>query len=228
MEKSPIMMSAISRTDDKPHDASEIIPNVYQLTIRSTNVVLIVDEELTLIDTGLQGSSAGIVDFIRQLGRSPEEISLIVLTHNHVDHVGGLAELKHSTPARTTIHANDIGERGNRPAARAEDIDIRLEGGEVLKPMGGLRVIHTPGHTPGSICLFSPRTRLLIAGDAVRNGRKALHLPARMAGSDMRQAAESIEKMAELDFSTLCLGHGLPLTEDVQVKMQGLIERIKD
>jgi hypothetical protein len=49
-----------------------------------------------------------------------------------------------------------------------------------------------------------------------------------MAGSDMRQAAESIEKMAELDFSTLCLGHGLPLTEDVQVKMQGLIERIKD
>ncbi len=221
-------MFAISRTGDRLQDANEITPNVYQLTIRGANVILIVEEELTLIDTGLQGSSPQILDFIRQLGRSPAEINLIILTHNHVDHVGGLAELKQFTSARVAIHKTDIGERGNRPSARVEDIDLGLEGGEVLKPLGGLEVIHTPGHTPGSISLFSPRNRLLIVGDAMRNGRKTLHLPPKMAGSDLRQAAESVTRLAELDLSILCLGHGLPVTDDVRARMQGLIERNKD
>lgn len=218
-------MSAISETGDGRQEASEIIPDVYQLTIRGANVVLIIEEELTLIDTGLQGSSPQIIDFIRQLGRSPGEISLIILTHNHVDHVGGLAELKGATSARVAIHQTDIGERGNRPSARAEDIDIRLEGSEVLKPLGGLEVINTPGHTRGSISLFSPRNRLLIVGDALRNGRKALHLPSQMAGSDLRQAAESVKRLAELDFGILCLGHGLPVADDVPGKIRRLIER---
>ncbi len=71
--------------------ALEVIPNVYQLNIRAINIIVIAEEELTIIDTGLRGSSARIIDFIHSLGRSVEEISLIILTHNHFDHAGGLA-----------------------------------------------------------------------------------------------------------------------------------------
>ncbi|GAH19098.1 unnamed protein product [marine sediment metagenome] len=69
----------------------EIIPNVYQITLRVTNIILIAEEELTLIDTGFRGSAPQIMSFIQRLGRSPEEITLIILTHNHLDHAGGLA-----------------------------------------------------------------------------------------------------------------------------------------
>ncbi len=207
--------------------SNEISPNVYQMANRGANVILIAEQELTIIDTGHAGSSPQIVDFIRQLGRSPEEISLIILTHNHIDHVGGLAELKQLTSARVAIHKSAIGERGNRPSVRTEDADIQLEGGEVLKPLGGLEIVHTPGHTPGCISLFSPRNKLLITGDAMLKGRRSLHLPVRLPNSDMAQALESIKKMARLDFDVLCFGHGLPLHNDARARIEDLIERKK-
>lgn len=240
-------MSVISKIRRLIQSTHEIIPNVYQLTNRGVNVILIVEEELTLIDAGLRGSSPQIIDFVRHLGRSPEEISLIVFTHNHVDHMGGLAELKQLTSARVAIHKADIsdienqssrtGDRQKKPlsstlrsvfSVKFSDVDIQLEGGEVLEPLGGLEVIHTPGHTPGSISLFSPQNKLLIVGDALRKRRKTLNLPPKMASSDLTQAMDSIKMMAQLDFDILCLGHGLPLSDDVHTKMQDLIERNKD
>ena len=128
----------------------EIIPHVYQLTIRGANIILIAEEELTLVDTGHHGSSAQIVDFIHSLGRSPEEISLIILTHNHRDHMGGLAELRKLTRAKIAIHKADISDTGGQPphprviqktlrvprfsalrsvfSGRTGEVDIQLEG----------------------------------------------------------------------------------------------------
>lgn len=191
-------------------------------------MLLVVETELTLIDTGFRGSSEQIEDCIRQLGRSPREISRIILTHNHVDHVGGMAELKQLTGARVAMHKTDIGERKNLPSARAGDIDIQLEGGEVFDVLGGLEIIHTPGHTPGSICLFSARHKMLIVGDAVRKRRDNLLLPFRTASYDQSQAIKSVMKLALLDFDILCFGHGLPLTEGARVKMQDLADRHRD
>lgn len=240
-------MSVISKIRRLIQSTHEIIPNVYQLTNRGVNVILIVEEKLTLIDTGLRGSSPQIINFIHHLGRSPEEISLIIFTHNHVDHMGGLAELKQLTSARVAIHKADISDIENQPSrtgarrkkplsstlrsvfsVKFSDVDIQLEGGEVLEPLGGLEVIHTPGHTPGSISLFSPQNKLLIVGDALRKRRKTLNLPPKMASSDLTQAMDSIKMMAQLDFNILCLGHGLPLSDDAHAKMQDLIERNKD
>ncbi len=218
------------------------------LTIRANNVVLIVEDEITLVDTGLRGSSPQIIDFINQLGRSPEEISLIILTHNHPDHVGGLAELKRITRARVAIHRADTGTlkvSGTRGSAAWKsplrlvlsalhlsfssglgDADIKLSGGEILKPLGGMEVIHTPGHTPGSISLYSPSRKFIIVGDAVRNRKKALYLPPRMASTDLSQATESLKKIAGFDFNTLCSGHGRPLLEDAQADVQALVDTL--
>ncbi|MFC2020493.1 MBL fold metallo-hydrolase [Chloroflexota bacterium] len=220
-------MSVISRINIGIQSSSEISPDVYQLAIRGVNVILIVEQKLTLIDTGYSGSAPQIIDFIRHLGRKPEEISLIILTHNNIDHIGGLVELKQLTSARVAVHKADIGKRGNRPYVKTESADIQVEGGEVLKPLGGLEVVHTPGHTQGCISLFSPRNKLLIVGDALRRRNKNLHLPLKLPYSDMNQAIESIKKLARLDFNVLCFGHGLPLVDDAQVKIRDLIERNK-
>lgn len=223
----------------------EIIPRVYQITRRGVNIILIVEEKLTLVDTGYCGSSPKIVSFIHSLGRSVKEISLIIITHNHLDHVGGLPELRKLTPAKVAAHKADISE-GEVPYprvvqkllhipllsifrplvhAKLSEIDIQLEGGETLSPLGGLKVIPTPGHTPGSISLFSPQEKLLIVGDALNNRYKNIRLPPKFVSTDPPQAIDSIKRIAQLDFDILCFGHGKPLTKDASAKVQDLIKK---
>lgn len=226
-----------------------LFPDVYQFSIGAANMILIVEEELTLIDTGLPGSANGIRKYIDNLGRSVEEISLIIITHNHIDHAGGLAELRKITRAQVAAHKNDLNDTENQVAypgfirrllripsvanlhsnfvLQPADVDIYLEGGEVLKPLGGLEVIHTPGHTMGSISLYSPKHKLLIVGDAMTLKGKSPWLPHKSVSSDFQKAIESIEKLADLDISTLCVGHSRPLTGDVSIKMQRLLKEIE-
>jgi glyoxylase-like metal-dependent hydrolase (beta-lactamase superfamily II) len=228
----------------------QITPQVYQLYIRATSTILIIEEELTIIDTGLPGSSTRIINFINSLGRSIEEVSLIIITHNHIDHAGGLAELRKLTRAKVAAHKADLHDaEAQMPypkfirrllrvpslntfhsgfLLKPEDVDIHLEGGEVLKPLGGLEVIHTPGHTPGSISLFSPKNKLLIVSDALTRQNRKPGLPHKSVSSDFPQAINSIKEMANLDIDILCFGHGQPLIGDVSTKMRELIEQIKD
>ena len=244
------MMLLSRMRGNKLRSALEIIPNVYQLNIGASNVIVVNEEELTVIDTGLPGSSPRIIEFLRSLGRSPEEINLIIVTHNHFDHVGGLVELRRLTRAKVAAHKADVdGTEGClpypgmvrrllsvrpfsnlRPVFLLEPdlVDIQLAGGEVLEPLGGLEVIHTPGHTPGSISLFSAQKRLLIVGDALNKRRQTLRLPPKMVSANQAQAMNSIRRMAQLDFDILCLGHGRPLTNDTHNKMMDLLNKIKD
>lgn len=225
----------------------EIIPKVYQITHRSTNMILIAEEGLTLVDTGFRGSHSRIISFIQSLGRSVEDISLIIITHNHLDHAGSLAELKKITKAKVAAHKADIYDSENqlpypkiarrllhippfsilRPLvyAKLDDIDIQLEGGEVLSPLGGLQVIHTPGHTPGSISLFSPKKKLLIVGDALNNRHRNLRFPPKFVSTDLTQAVDSVKRIAQLDFDILCFGHGKPLIKDASAKVRDLIKK---
>ena len=228
----------------------EIIPHVYQITSPVVNIPLIAEEELTLVDTGMPGSSSRIINFIHSLGRSAEEITLIIITHNHLDHIGGLAGLRKFTKAKVALHKADINAVDNKSAypkalgwllhippfsalrpllyPRPHQIDIELEGGEILSPLGGLKVIHTPGHTPGSISLFFPQKKLLIVGDALNNSFRRLSLPPKLSSADLTQDLDSVRRIARLDFDTLCFGHGKPLTKHASAKVQDLIRRQGD
>jgi glyoxylase-like metal-dependent hydrolase (beta-lactamase superfamily II) len=228
----------------------EVIPNVYQVTFRGVNVLVIAEAELTIVDTGFRANVPKIIDFIRSLGRSPEEISLIILTHNHFDHASGLGELRKVTHARVAAHKADISDVNGplpypqfvqktirvRPFSAlrsflgvgARDVDIRLSGGEVLTPLGGLKVIHAPGHTPGSICLLSPQHRLLIVGDALLKHGTTVRFPHKSASTNLPQAIESAKGLVELEFDIVCFGHGQPLMENGLAKLQALVARAED
>jgi len=222
----------------------EIAPGVHQLRPDpvSSNVFLIVEDDgLTLIDTGLPGAHWRILRSVARLGRRANQIKTILLTHYDIDHAGSLATLKAETGALIGVHAADVPlvegqiERrlnlttwqgrtvdaflrwSSRSIYRPAQVDVRLADGDRL---AGFRVVHTPGHTPGSACFFDAARRLLITGDALVNDR-GLSLAIRHYAYDSALARASVQKLVRLDFEVCGFGHGRPLTH-------GAAERVRE
>jgi glyoxylase-like metal-dependent hydrolase (beta-lactamase superfamily II) len=107
-----------------------------------------------------------------------------------------------------------------------DNVDMKLEDGEILDILGGLQVVHTPGHTAGSISLYFPAYKILIVGDALAKRRNVVFMPHRSVSSDFKQASASVRKMSNLDVKMLLFGHGRPITEDAQGSLRGLVEKI--
>jgi glyoxylase-like metal-dependent hydrolase (beta-lactamase superfamily II) len=219
----------------------EIIPGVHQVNGVNGCVYILVREELTLVDTGLPHNTRKIVQYIEDtLGRRSTEITTIVLTHYHVDHIGNAGELKALSGARVAIHEKDAGFlAGNLLRPVPKDLqalavkalgaferpppfepDIRLTGGDTI---AGLACIHTPGHTPGSICLLDSEKRVLFSGDLLRYTGAAIEGPPPLFTPDMDQARRSIRTIATLDFTILLSGHGVPLTAGAAEKVREFI-----
>lgn len=209
----------------------EVIPQVHQVRTHGSNIIVIAGEQLTLIDAGPVGSAGTLLQYLSRLGRSPQDIALIVLTHYHLDHSGGLAALRRLSGARVAVHEADapyvrsgiIDPRLRLPFLSriqpAVPVDIELKGGQRLEPLGGLEVIHTPGHTPGSISLYSPSRGLLIVGDALIHHRHRLTTPLWIINRDTAEARRSASKLSGFDCRAICFGHGKPVTEDAQARL---------
>ena len=209
----------------------EIIKNVYQITsgrFGRSNQFLIAEENLTLIDAGFGSSPKKIIQFIRSIGRTETELSLIIITHNHFDHTGGLGKLKRLTPAKIAAHENEsfpekaysniVQKLLNFPLFRMLkplvfiklSTEIVLVEGQELPVLGGLKIINTPGHTPGSISLLAPRHRILFCGDLI-NTRSNFTFPQPMLNNNKEELVSSLEKISCLDYDILCVGHGPPI-----------------
>ncbi len=224
-----------------------VVPNVYQITFRAANLLLIVEDQLTLIDTGYSSSVPRVMEFVASLDRRPCDIRLILLTYAHFDHAGGLSEIKKMAGARVACHEADIADGGSplpypRPVQQAlelpvlanirsrlginsTDVEMKLRGGETLPVLGGLKVIHTPGHTPGSICLLSARHKLLIVGDALTRRGDAVTFARRSVSTDPTQAEESVRRLLTEDFDKICFGHHLPVMENAKLRVREVAAR---
>jgi glyoxylase-like metal-dependent hydrolase (beta-lactamase superfamily II) len=187
------------------------------------------DEEpgVTLVDAGFAGSRGRIGRWLERHGRAPSDVRRIICTHGHPDHAGGVAELE--TPdvevcmhpadfARLQLGIRDalrIPSRGNllasitRPPSRVRPI----EDGDVLPVLGGLRVVHTPGHTPGSICLYASRDRILFTGDVLQRRRGRVVFASPLYSDDHAAARASVRRLAALDVATIVFSHYAPLAE---------------
>ena len=207
----------------------EIIPGIHQVDGVSGNAYILDRVDMTVIDTGIPGSGKKIIAYIRDtLHRDPAGISTVVITHFHTDHIGGIPALKAVAPGlKVAAHEADAGYiSGQEPLPRYRGIkgvllkiftsvmsakspvDIVLGDGDRI---AGLRCIHLPGHTPGSIGLLDETTGTLFCGDLLRyDGKRLAEGP---AGFTMDPAAsrDSIRKIASLSYDSLLVGHGTPL-----------------
>ena len=183
---------------------------------------------LTLIDAGMPWSPWPIRRRIRAIGRHPEEIVRIICTHGHPDHIGGIPRLLDGrTDGSALMHPADIAGLaiGLRHALRRTDDGITRRGrlldyvtptparlapiqdGDLIPVLGGLRVIHTPGHTPGSICLYAEQHRLLFTGDVLQVMRGRLTYANAFFSHDIGLARRTLSRLAELDVETIALAH---------------------
>ncbi|MDP3766733.1 MAG: MBL fold metallo-hydrolase, partial [Dehalococcoidia bacterium] len=204
-------------------------------------------DRLTLIDAGLAGSAETIFGAVERGGARREDLAQVLVTHYHADHIGALAELAERGGARVLAHRLDApvvrgeqeeaepvlsdaerpyAERAiqSTPAAPRAQVDRELEDGDEIDLDGGARVVHVPGHTPGSIALYVPKRKLLFTGDAVAgvDGKPIVGV----FNADPEQARASFRKLADLDFEVACFGHGAPLDRDASLAFRRAAERL--
>jgi len=169
---------------------------------------LIFGDPICLIDTGVAGSEAIILDYIKQAGRDPREIARIVFTHSHADHIGGGQALKKQTGCKVAAHIdakpwieNVDRQYEERPIGNFYDlvggsveIDLALKDGDQVDLGDGkiFEIFHTPGHSKGSISLLYNKDRALFTGDAVpKSGTVPIY-------EDVATSIESIKKLKEI------------------------------
>ena len=165
--------------------------------------VLVRGKEAAVVDTGTSGNASKIADVVRTVGLGWNAVHHVILTHYHADHMGSVGEVLAAAPKATAYAgAADIPQiKSPRPLKAVGDND------EVF----GLRVIATPGHTPGHVCVFDPAGSLLILGDAMNNIGSKLGGPNPQYTADMAQAHRSVKKLAKLTFQRAVFGHGEPI-----------------
>ena len=171
--------------------------------------------ELILIDTGAGWSVEKIIKNIEKLGFDPKNLSKILLTHCHIDHIGGVPEIKKRFGSKIYIHKLDAPplETGDPILTAASwyqttfpptPVDVKFNSPEEVLRIGGEQIVclHTPGHTPGSICVYLDLDgkRILFAQD--------LHGPLlEEFGSNLEDWGRSTKKLLDLDADILCEGH---------------------
>jgi glyoxylase-like metal-dependent hydrolase (beta-lactamase superfamily II) len=171
--------------------------------------------ELILIDTGAGWSVDKIIHNVQSLGFDWKNLSKILLTHCHIDHIGGAPEIKRRFGSKIYAHHLDAPpiESGDPILTAANwyqttfpptPVDVKFDHEKETLHIGGQKVIclHTPGHTPGSICIYLDKDgkRILFAQD--------LHGPIlKEFGSNFEDYGRSTKKLLDLDADILCEGH---------------------
>jgi glyoxylase-like metal-dependent hydrolase (beta-lactamase superfamily II) len=206
---------------------------VHPLDLRISTAYLVeTPGRLLLVDAGMRHQEQAIVRAMRRIGRS--DLKLILITHAHADHYGSAAALTRLTGAPVAIHADDAPamaagqtrvrgrtrlQRAAMPvlirliAAPAVQADLLLNEGDTLELFGlPGRILHMPGHTPGSCCLLLP-DGTAFAGDLVLTSGQP-HLQ-RAFIDDREQLWASYLRLRGLDLERVYGGHGRrPLTRD--------------
>jgi glyoxylase-like metal-dependent hydrolase (beta-lactamase superfamily II) len=197
-----------------------------------------------LVDTGLPRLHPAMIRrALRRIGRRVGEVTDILITHQHVDHAGGLAQLATASQAAVWVHALDAPEiaAGSPPrrgtgrgpltslmARIAPDTPVgpaatlcELTGGERLAM--GLEAVHSPGHTAGHTAFLWPEGGVLFAGDAASRWLGRLgHAP---IAEDWENAVASLARLGALDFEIAAFGHGRVLRGNAAAALRSFAER---
>lgn len=218
---------------------------------------LIWDENtVVLIDTGFPGQFGLLREAVKQAGVDFARISVIILTHQDVDHTGGLSELRAALNGKARIYCHDTEKpyiEGTRPLVKSDPVqfakmvganadarslamkklidnpprtpvDETVSDGQLLPICGGIRILFTPGHTPGHICLLHEPSETLIAGDALTASQGVLHGPRPAAAADLTQAQHSLLHLREYTVRTVVCYHGGIVAGNVGEQLASLVQ----
>lgn len=201
------------------------------------------DNTVILVDAGLPGQIEEIREKMDNKEVLFEKLNMIVVTHQDVDHIGGIPDILEVSNHEVKVIAHEEdkpyiqGEKrlnkmtpehmaqfmeqlNSMPEEQRETIkalfenpprasvDETIADGEELPYCGGIRVIHTPGHTPGHICLYIKGSKTLITGDALNIMDGELVGPNPQNTPDMDSATESLKKFTQYDIENVICYHG--------------------
>ncbi|OGX90987.1 MBL fold metallo-hydrolase [Hymenobacter coccineus] len=209
----------------------QITNRLHQISLGAVNAFVLKDDGLTLIDTGLPGSTDKIFKALQKEGKNPSDIKRIILTHLHTDHAGNAADIKRRVNARVYAHQLDaqLLEKGisSRPmtltpgltnrfiyqlfiksagdSVQPVAVEEQLTDNDVIPLAGGIRVIHTPGHSAGHVALLLQSEGVLIAGDICAH---VVGLAYSTLYEDITVGKQSILKAAGFSFDKAVFGHG--------------------
>lgn len=215
--------------------------------------LIVYNQELILIDTLFDPDAQVILDQIRALGKQVQDLKHIVLTHAHRAHLGGLKRLKELSGAAIYSHAWEVDivsadrqQQGVsvRPHLNSLPVFPIVFIGSLVAPwsqhqpcvvdqligdgdqIGPLRVVATPGHTPGHLAFYLPAPRTLFTGDAFVTW--PLLCPGwQNAALNVKETWESLNRLAALDVQAVGVGHGAPVLQDGAQVMRELAARGK-
>jgi glyoxylase-like metal-dependent hydrolase (beta-lactamase superfamily II) len=175
------------------------------------------------------------VEALALAGIAAQDVTRILLTHAHADHAGGAARMSRRTDSGVSVHQDDaealrtgrtppadptlrlgrlmtrITSRG-RPAFEPVPVEDELVDGQLLPVAGGLRVVHTPGHSPGHASFLHEPTGVLVTGDALFNVR-GIGWSVPFFCSDFRLSQQTAQRFTELSFSVAAFTHGTHISD---------------
>jgi glyoxylase-like metal-dependent hydrolase (beta-lactamase superfamily II) len=181
------------------------------------------DKELAMIDTGAGGGIPRVLENVRRAGFNPEDLKMVFVTHCHYDHIGGNLELKKSTGCKIAAHDAEVDalETLNELSLydmaldkglefEPTDVDIVLSDGQNIS-LGDtdFKVIHTPGHTPGGICLQIKEHGVtsIFTGDTASAQGKLGYING--PGFDLPKWKASVKRLLNMKPERIFPGHGV-------------------
>ncbi|MFZ7824089.1 MBL fold metallo-hydrolase [Priestia aryabhattai] len=215
-----------------------------QLTARAFNQDITLNptlvwnnEEVILIDTGMPDQIDQLKEALNKLNMSIEQLKVILLTHQDLDHIGCAADIRNNSDKNIIVYAHEFDKpyiEGKLPLIKTNasqmskeelsaipdeikylyktppkvDVDIVLKGSQLLPYCGGIEVIFTPGHTPGHVSFYLRKSKTLVAGDALVLANGQLMEPVKQTTLNMDQAVQSLEKFLNYEIEHVICYHG--------------------
>jgi glyoxylase-like metal-dependent hydrolase (beta-lactamase superfamily II) len=198
-----------------------------QLSDIDSNIYIIGD---TVIDSGTGLNFTRLYSTMKAFKLDPKAMNQVINTHGHFDHVGGNG---YFINAKVSIHEKDAGiiENGDNEMSYADFFDGRLnpkrvdrklkEGDKIVAGELELEVIHTPGHTPGSVCLFDRKAGIMFTGDTVfSDGVGRIDMP----GGNEQDMEASLDRITKMEgIQKLLPGHGDVVLNNAKKVIQDIV-----